>query len=103
MTDVGDFSRPADHFGLVRNIQLIDRCHVWFGRGRNDEDDYDVVAGAPDPTWPALLPMVKSAVRAMDTVQKHLSSLDTGALNIKHFVISGGSKRGWTTWMMSRL
>ncbi len=52
-----------------------------------------------DATWPLLLPMVKSAVRAMDTVQKHLSSLDTGALDIKHFVISGGSKRGWTTWL----
>jgi PhoPQ-activated pathogenicity-related protein len=43
--------------------------------------------------------MVKSAVRAMDTVQKHLSSFDTGALDIKQFVISGGSKRGWTTWL----
>jgi len=43
--------------------------------------------------------MVKSAVRAMDTVQKHLASLDSGALNIKKFVVSGGSKRGWTTWL----
>ncbi|UCC98391.1 MAG: PhoPQ-activated pathogenicity-related family protein [Phycisphaerales bacterium] len=52
-----------------------------------------------DTTWPLLLPMVKSAVRAMDTVQKHLSSLDTGSLDITKFVVSGGSKRGWTTWL----
>ncbi len=52
-----------------------------------------------DTTWPLLLPMVKSAVRAMDTVQKQLSSLDAGALAIKKFVVSGGSKRGWTTWL----
>jgi len=52
-----------------------------------------------DATWPLLLPMVKSAVRAMDTVQKHLKSLDSGALDIEHFVVSGGSKRGWTTWL----
>jgi len=52
-----------------------------------------------DTTWPLLLPMVKSAVRAMDTVQKHLSSLDTGSMDIKKFVVSGGSKRGWTTWL----
>jgi PhoPQ-activated pathogenicity-related protein len=43
--------------------------------------------------------MAKSAIRAMDTIQKHLSSLDTGALDIKGFVVSGGSKRGWTTWL----
>ena len=52
-----------------------------------------------DTTWPLLLPMVKSTVRAMDTVQKHLSSLDTGPMDIKKFVVSGGSKRGWTTWL----
>ena len=52
-----------------------------------------------DTTWPLLLPMVKSAVRAMDTVQKHLSSLDAGSMDIKKFVVSGGSKRGWTTWL----
>jgi PhoPQ-activated pathogenicity-related protein len=43
--------------------------------------------------------MVKSAVRAMDTIQSHLKSLDSGALDIKQFVVSGGSKRGWTTWL----
>jgi PhoPQ-activated pathogenicity-related protein len=43
--------------------------------------------------------MVKSAVRAMDTVQKHLGSLDSGAINVTEFVVSGGSKRGWTTWL----
>jgi PhoPQ-activated pathogenicity-related protein len=52
-----------------------------------------------DKTWPLLLPMVKSAVRAMDTIQSHLKSLDTGSLDIKQFVVSGGSKRGWTTWL----
>jgi RNA polymerase sigma-70 factor, ECF subfamily len=32
-----------------RRQAVRNRIMVWFGRGRNDEDDYDVVAGAPDP------------------------------------------------------
>jgi PhoPQ-activated pathogenicity-related protein len=43
--------------------------------------------------------MVKSAVRAMDTVQDHLAKPANGNLKIEQFVVSGGSKRGWTTWL----
>jgi PhoPQ-activated pathogenicity-related protein len=52
-----------------------------------------------DQTWALLLPMVKSAVRAMDTVQKHIGSDAGGGIAIKKFVVSGASKRGWTTWL----
>ena len=42
--------------------------------------------------------MVKSAVRAMDCVQELLASDQGGHVAIEKFVVSGGSKRGWTTW-----
>ncbi len=49
-------------------------------------------------TWPLLLPMVKSAVRAMDTAQSVVPGIVAGA-HIDDFVVTGYSKRGWTTWL----
>ncbi|MDX2147293.1 MAG: PhoPQ-activated protein PqaA family protein [Planctomycetota bacterium] len=56
-----------------------------------------------DPTWIARFPMVKSVVRAMDSVQ----SFRAGAIKdksqsgpmLRSFVVAGGSKRGWTAWL----
>ncbi len=51
-----------------------------------------------DERWPARLPMTKAAVRAMDTVTQFLGSPGGGSLKVDQFVVTGGSKRGWTTW-----
>ncbi len=52
-----------------------------------------------DATWLPRLPMVKSAVRAMDCITEFAASPEGGQRDIKKFVVGGGSKRGWTTWM----
>ncbi len=52
-----------------------------------------------DPTWLPRLPMVKSAVRAMDTVTELLASEQGGKTAVHKYVVAGGSKRGWTTWL----
>lgn len=49
-----------------------------------------------DTKWLTRLPMTKSAVRAMDTIQDYF--LEKERLSINGFVVAGGSKRGWTTW-----
>ncbi|MBI3491243.1 MAG: PhoPQ-activated pathogenicity-related family protein [Acidobacteria bacterium] len=51
-----------------------------------------------DETWPARLPMTKSAVRAMDTVTSFLGGEAGGNVKVDRFVVAGASKRGWTTW-----
>lgn len=53
-----------------------------------------------DETWLVRLPMVKSGVRAMDAIQEFMASEQGGGLKIDDFVVSGASKRGWTTWLV---
>jgi len=47
-------------------------------------------AKSEDAYWLAHLPMTKAVMRGMDVVQE-IAAVDS-------FVVTGGSKRGWTTW-----
>ncbi|QDU45637.1 PhoPQ-activated pathogenicity-related protein [Symmachiella dynata] len=53
-----------------------------------------------DATWPARNPMVKSVVRAMDAVTELLASDEGGKRKVDEYFVAGGSKRGWTTWLV---
>jgi PhoPQ-activated pathogenicity-related protein len=91
---------------VVADLKMVPNEPLVFPDGGRPRSEDGIIAytfskwlATGDNTWPLLLPMVKSAVRGMDTVQKFLKSPDNGGLDIKHFVVSGGSKRGWTTWL----
>jgi PhoPQ-activated pathogenicity-related protein len=106
--------RPADPLilriaeatrSVVAELKMVPNQPLVFhkdGIGRKEDDligyTWDQYLKTGDETWPARLPMTKSAVRAMDCVQEFLASDRGGKTRIDKFVVAGGSKRGWTTW-----
>ncbi len=85
--------------GMVPNQPL-----VFSGEEKQRSEDaiiaytWDKYLKSGDEKWPLRLPMTKAAVRAMDTVTDFLASKTGGGLQVDHFVVTGASKRGWTTW-----
>lgn len=90
----------AQQFGCVIGVLL----QVPFQPMMGDKYEDEIIAATfaqylktGDPEWPLLLPMVKSAVRGMDTIvaasEKHWQ------LTVNEFTVTGASKRGWTTWL----
>lgn len=72
-------------------------------RKPREEDDliaytWDRYLRTGDEKWPLRLPMTKAAVKAMDAVTAWSASPAGGRAAVRRFVVSGGSKRGWTTW-----
>src|SRR5499426_1441725 len=72
------------------------------GRSEDDLIAYTRVKhfSTKDDEWLVRLAMVKSGVKAMDAVQEFLASDAGGKFKVDQFVVSGGSKRGWTTWLV---
>jgi PhoPQ-activated pathogenicity-related protein len=56
-----------------------------------------------DPMDILRLPMVKSGTAAMTAIQQFLASDAGGHRALDHFVVAGGSKRAWTTWLVGAL
>lgn len=58
---------------------------------------FEQYMGGGGEEWPLLFPMVKSAVRAMDVIQAITGN--AAGRPVEQFMVTGGSKRGWTTWL----
>jgi PhoPQ-activated pathogenicity-related protein len=90
---------------VVAELKMVPNQTLVFGNDGKERVEDDLIAytwdkflRTGDQKWPARLPMTKSAVRAMDTITAFLASEAGGMATVDKFVVSGGSKRGWTAW-----
>ena len=89
--------------GMVPNQPLYFADSKDKGRSEDDLIAYTRVKqmATKDDSWLVRLAMVKSGVRALDAIQEFMKSEAGGGVKIDEFVVSGGSKRGWTTWLVA--
>ncbi len=91
---------------IVADLEMVpNQPLVFSGETRERSEDailaysWDKYLRTGDEKWPAQLPMTKSAVRAMDAVTAFCAASVVGNPLVEKFVVAGGSKRGWTTWL----
>ncbi len=89
---------------VVAELKMVPNQPLIFhndGKPRKEDDligyTWDQFLQTGDATWLARNAMVKSAVRAMDTIEAVV--LQEHETAVERFVVAGASKRGWTTWI----
>ncbi len=89
---------------VIAEVRQVPNQPLFFAdeanRGRKEDEilaySLDKALDTGDMEWAVHLAMTKAAVRAMDTVQRFAAEKGT---RIDDFLVLGGSKRGWTTWL----
>jgi PhoPQ-activated pathogenicity-related protein len=102
-TDANDVDTAMASHSVVATLRGVPNEPVSFteeGKSRNEDQiiafTWVKFLKTGDETWPLHFPMAKAAVRAMDAVTKFCA---TQKVTVEKFFVSGGSKRGWTTWL----
>lgn len=109
--------RPVDHDftqlaiktrTVVSELRMVPNQPLLFvgeTQGRKEDaliaNTWDRFLRTGDSDWPARLPMTKSVVKAMDAITEFCASTEGGRVKVDSFVVTGASKRGWTTWSVA--
>lgn len=74
----------------------------YISNGRKEDEliayAWDKYLRGGDPNWLPRLPMTNAAVLAMDAITAFCATPAGGSLTVDEYVVTGASKRGWTTW-----
>jgi len=98
-------SSETGAIGVVLN--QIPNCHMVYPSDplKKPREEDAMIAWAwnqylktKDPEWLPRLPMTKAAMQAMRAVQEFTTQKKMAAID--GWLVSGASKRGWTTWMV---
>jgi len=101
-------SMAVDTSSIVAELGQVPNQPIHFPDSPNvDRTEDDIIAylqahydDKANPEALVRLPMVKSGTAAMTAVQQFMASEAGGKRKIDGFVVSGGSKRGWTSWLV---
>jgi len=95
--------------GIAVVIYQIPNCHIVYPSdpSKTPREEDAMIAWAwhefltdpkHDPEWLPRLPMAKAGMQCMRAVEEYTKK--QGIAEIEGWVVSGASKRGWTTWMV---
>jgi PhoPQ-activated pathogenicity-related protein len=84
---------------VIVELRGVPNQPLWFADDPNARTEDEIIAYSwdkflqgGDDFWPVQLPMVRSVIAGMDAVQQFRPA-------VNDFVLTGGSKRGWTAWL----
>ncbi|MFW6122146.1 MAG: PhoPQ-activated protein PqaA family protein [Petrotogales bacterium] len=107
----GDYSFDREFLSIFNSIAVENKSCVavlfdipnqpLFGNLKEDwliAYTFDRFLETRDFTWPMLLPMVRTTITSINMIQSYAHKNE---VILENFILSGASKRGWTTWLTS--